>query len=403
METARLRLPLYLSDKTVSLQWAVIVLVCLLHVPIAWKASRKNDVSQHVWQAHAWLNGKMDIPVHQYDVAVYQGKNYVAYPPLPAVLLLLPVALIGANDLATVPVSVVATCFAVLFFLRILQALQIGLRDSLWLTAAFFGGTAYFFVMLTGHYVYGLSHVVCTAFLLGGLNEFFGKRRMWLMAAFFGAAFLCRQMTIFYGLFVLIAAYEYAEGHRLRAAISYGSVSLIFITAYLTVNYLRFDNPFDTGYGHIPYEGMLGERVRQYGLFSLQYVPFNLYHLLLKGHDVVFTGADGLKAQGMDLFGTSLTAASPFLLAGFYQRLPRLQMAGVLTVTLLITALLLCYHNNGWHQVNAQRFTLDFLPLLMLPVISAWHHFPRKIFKALIAYSTIVNLFTLLFHYATRS
>ncbi|WP_448518562.1 hypothetical protein [Rhodoflexus sp.] len=381
----------------------LLLFILMAHLPVAWRAHHTADINMHVLQAEAWLNGRMDIPFYQHDMAIYQERFYVVYPPIPALLLLPMVAVVGVSNVTAVVLAALALYLAMIWFDRLATALGADSSSRQWLTVAFFAGTAVPQMVLTTHNVIALSHIVCVAFLLGGLQEFFGKQRVWLVACYFGAAFLCRQLTAFYGLFVLLALFSSADRQWFRTALTYAAVSLPFIAVYLLCNYARFGNPLDTGYQYLKYVGILGERVQQHGVFSFHYMPFNFYYLFLKGHDVVFGGADGMQPQGMDLFGTSLTVASPFLFAAFYQRLPRMQLIAALTAVSIITFLLLGYHNNGWHQVNTQRFTLDFLPLLMILVISGWHRIPAKIAKALVVYAVVLNIGSIVFHYITRS
>ena len=69
-----------------------------------------------------------------------------------------------------------------------------------------------------------------------------------------------------------------------------------------------------------------------------------------------------------DGLGASRRGPGPFVRAAFCARRDRLVWAAwaVVALTAFVT---LFYYNNGWVQFNAQRFTLDFWPVLLIPLI----------------------------------
>ncbi len=67
----------------------------------------------------------------------------------------------------------------------------------------------------------------------------------------------------------------------------------------------------------------------------------------------------------MDRFGTSLLAASPFVLIALLAPLRREVVVGWLTITIII-GLTITYHSNGFSQINVQRYTLDWLPIVFM-------------------------------------
>jgi hypothetical protein len=52
---------------------------------------------------------------------------------------------------------------------------------------------------------------------------------------------------------------------------------------------------------------------------------------------------------------------------------------------------MLLYYNNGWVQHNAQRFTLDFLPVVMVLVMTAAPRVPRGVLRGLVWYALAWN------------
>src|SRR5262249_51227415 len=112
---------------------------------------------------------------------------------------------------------------------------------------------------------------------------------------------------------------------------------------------------------------------------------------------LAFGSPDALGDVATDQFGTSLTFASPFLAAAFWARWRRPLLLGAWLSTAATLAVLLVYFNNGFVQVNFQRYTLDALPVLMLLVALGARRFPsRTLWIGLVVYSVCLNLLTLL-------
>jgi hypothetical protein len=62
---------------------------------------------------------------------------------------------------------------------------------------------------------------------------------------------------------------------------------------------------------------------------------------------------------------------------------------------------LLFYHTNGWRQVNAYRYTLDFLPVLVLLIALGTNRIKPTIWKTAIAYSIGLNIIAIgIYHFA---
>jgi hypothetical protein len=56
---------------------------------------------------------------------------------------------------------------------------------------------------------------------------------------------------------------------------------------------------------------------------------------------------------------------------------------------------MLHYYNNGWVQLNAQRFSLDFLPVLWVLMALGTRHVEARWWKGLVAWSIGLNVLVL--------
>lgn len=337
------------------------------------------------------------------DLIYFENNYYLPYPPFPSIILLPFVSLLGASHVNTVFIAIIMACISLYLMYKIFLRLEIVKDYFNWLMLAVFFGTGYWFAIFTSHHVYAFAQITSFLFQLLVIHELLGKRRWWLAGIYIGCAFLSRQFTIFYIFFALgymLHLHRSQEGNInvrdfFALCLSTGS----FVALYLVYNDMRFGNAFDTGYSYIMYIGVLGERVNEYGVFSVKYFLFNLYSVLIKGFNIEFDGKTYLNIRDMDLWGTSLLAASPFLIASVKAKWPKiLKVSAWVTIILILTGQLF-YHNNGFHQINTSRFTLDFLPLLIVLTALGAKHIPRWLFKGMIGYAIILNVISFLIHY----
>jgi hypothetical protein len=365
-----------------------------------------NDGSNNPYTlfAEALLHGQLSLPhMNSYgDMIFYHNTYYLPYPPLPSLILLPFVALLGASHVNTVAIATVMACISLYQIHKILLKLNVQQEYHNWMVAALIFGTGYWYALFTSHHVYAFAHVTSFMFQLLLINEVMGKRRWWLAGLYIGCSFFTRQFTLFYVVFALGYMLYLHQTGKEKMALKY-LVSLclpigLFIGVYLWYNYVRFGNAFTTGYDHILFIGVLKERVNEYGVFNVRYFLFNLYSFLIKGFNIEFQGKDYLSIKDMDLWGTSLLAASPFFIASLKAEWSKtLKIASWLTVVFILAGQLF-YHNNGFHQINTSRFALDFLPLLFVLTACGVNHIPKWLFKGMVLYAILLNLISFIIH-----
>src|SRR5262245_14681365 len=99
----------------------------------------------HLHQATSLLHGHLTISEKLWDAAVYRGRYYVPFPPLPSFLLVPLVALLGASPAAVVILACGVTTASILTMLRLLTLVGLEHPDDRWLAIGFFLGTGYWF------------------------------------------------------------------------------------------------------------------------------------------------------------------------------------------------------------------------------------------------------------------
>lgn len=336
--------------------------------------------------AESFLHGRLHLPTPpgQHDLTPYEGRWYVPFPPLPAVLMLPSVAWLGLDRLSTVWFSVVvgALNVALVAWTLGLAARRgwIGLRPGgqLWLVALFALGTAHWQLAPDGA-VWFVSQVCTFTFAALAVVCAMASPSPWpagiaLAAALWGRPNILLLWPLLAGLALLHdGGRAWASGVRtldwgrirgwmLRSGVPVG----LSILGLMTYNYARFDNPLDFGYKRQNVDTSLLGDLHGKGQFSTEHVLRNLRVMLFAAPR---WPAGGLPVP--DDRGMSLLLTMPALL--YLVRLRRsdlLVRSAALSLALLLIPLV-TYYNTGWRQFG-YRFSLDFmLPLLLLLAAAA--------------------------------
>lgn len=369
--------------------------------------------------ADAFLHGRFTSPsCFDSDCALFMEKIYVIFPPVPALAALPLVALFGPNASGFVLISGLMLLITGWAWWKIAGRLGLERDARIWATAAFLFGTPAIYVCLRGDAVWffaqavGLALVSCA--ILAALD-----RRLVLAGALIGLAFLSRQMALFLAPFLF--ALSRPKGEKLIAfdrdtifdALKLGLPVLAAIGAYCLYNWARFGAPLETGYAYIADypdaadRNFITWRILDIGLFSKDYLVFNLAHMFLQGFHIEFAGKYMTELVRMDPNGTAIIAASPFLLYAFYMK-PDMRMLAGLPVIAVVCGITLFYHSNGFSQHNVQRYALDWLPVLyvlLLPALAGATETVAerlKPFKLLATYAIALNVVAFVVVAATK-
>ncbi len=343
-------------------------------------------------QAEAWLSGRLDLgaapPAHARgnDFALYEGRWYVVFPPLPAVLLVPWVAIAGDAD--RVPDGLLflglagigpAALFLALERLRQTGRGGDGAGSSFALALLFAFGTVYFFTSLQGTVWYA-AHVVGVALAALYLLWSLDAAHPWLAGVALGLGFLTRApLLLAFPLFVaealrvsdagarddvrpVTAWRRWRRGAPARALPRLAAFSAPIVAAVaITMVYdaARFGDPFDPGYRHlvIAWRG----RIEEWGLFHYHFLGRNLAVMLASLPWIPAPGSGApLQISG---HGLALWVTSPFL---FWLACPRAtghQWRSLWLTVILVALPSLFYQNSGWVQFG-YRFSNDYAVFL---------------------------------------
>lgn len=319
----------------------------------------------HVYVADAWLHGRTWVqgyPPHYHDWMTIDGKVYSPFGPTPAIVLVPFVWWWGTAVNMNLFSMAVAGLNAALCWLLLLDA-RVGPRRAALGTLAFAFGTVNWYAAIIGT-TWFLSHLCVELFLLLSLREIFGRGRSILAGAAFGFAVLARVNIAIAApgaLLLLIDRHATRPGLRaffgleaFRRAFLFGVGLGAVLALELALNYARFGNPFDTGYGAVA-QVYIGNRT--YGWYDWHYLPRHLYVSMFKGWEWV----DEFPFLKPSPEGLSIILTSPVLLYAFAAPW-RERTVRLLWFTVALTAAALFpYFYQGWVQFG-YRYLLDALP-----------------------------------------
>jgi hypothetical protein len=372
--------------------------------------------------AQSFLHGRVDLvhPLATKDLTLFNGKYYVSFPPLGALLMTPLVAMRGLQEFNILLFNIVFASLGVTLMFLTLEAMRArGLSQLPWwghaALALFLGfGTAQYSMALRG-LVNFTSQILTTTFLALALWVVMSLRRNFQVNALLAGsalalAMLARPNVIF--VWIALAALQLQflyddEKFRIKYFLQWSALSLIPIFAAIAglfwYNQIRFGSPFDFGYEYMLVSKVLIHDLKTYGQFHPYFILKNLRDNFLRlpywdenCHMLTFFPN-----------GTSIFLTSPLLLYSIIKKLRSLSanhqspitnyqwISGAWLSVGIIALLHALYYNSGAVQVG-YRFSLDFMPVIVMLLAFA---FKKKISitaLVLIALSIFVNYFGVL-------
>lgn len=368
--------------------------------------------------AESWLEGRLHLggPPPAYagnnDFAWFQGRHYVVFPPVPALLVAPFVAISGTAEgfrdgLFFLLLSGVgpAVLFLALEKLRRVRESQRSERDNIALALLFAFGSVYFFTAVQGT-VWFAAHVIAVGFAAAYLRFSIRGERPLLAGLALGLGFATRTPLLFATpLFIAEAVRAAALGsapcpwrdptgyarsidrRALAKSLSWFLLPIVLISLALCLhNQARFGDPFEFGYRYLTV--VWQERIEKWGLFS--------YHYLARNLGVILTSLPWLPAEPgvpfkVNHHGLALWVTTPLYVLLLWPK-RRVPSQTALWVSVLGAALpSLFYQNTGWVQFG-YRFSNDYAVFLFaLFALSGWSL--RRGVLALASWALIVNTF----------
>ncbi len=377
--------------------WGASIVVAVVHLLIPLFQHTRPD--QFIFLARSFSYGRLDVddmPLIFPDYVLWQGHTYLPPGPFPAILLIPLLPLIDAG-LQPGWVSVFFTTANALLLSQILRRIAVAEDNRKWTLLLFFGGTVYFGVAITIISWY-LAHIITTFCLLLAIYEALTKNRPLFVGLVLGLAAMTRLSAIFslpFFLWMTVDAQTSTSSRDRITKLSKLALGLFFpLILLFAYNYARFGTVLETGYGIDVVGSNIYEQARSHGLFSLVHIPKNLFVLLLQG-PLPYPSLDSPILEFPYLqpspWGMGVLIASPALVYAFVATLnDRLVKACWLGIGFVLIPLL-THYATGWVQFG-YRYSLDFMPFLILVSARGFRTPASQLMRVLIVTSVLVNL-----------
>jgi hypothetical protein len=402
---------------------------------------RQSAAPQFVYQAHAWLDGRLDLDPEVLpnieDWACVKAGNggtpvrcevlpgapgnkpdlrhsppaahwYSSFPWFPA-LVMVPFVAVNGYQFNDTSFNVFVAALAVALFFSLLRLLSQESKRADWENLTIAGilcvGSLFFYCSIRGE-VWFSALTMGVALTCLYARFAIGARRPFWAGLFFSMAVLTRPPLLFAGLFFLLEAVcpgpsrleqirklasEWKPAAKKVALFALGAMPLAVLAG--AYNKYRFGSFGEFGHKFL-YFNRVNVDIDKYGLFDVHYLARNLDSAFLKFPDFHMNPW----RLAYDPNGMSLLVTLPIIVFLLVPKIrPRLHWPLWLTVVAVALPGLF-YQNNGYMQFGF-RFSVDYTPyLLLIFAIGGWSLKNRWVMAA-IALSVLVNLWgALAFH-----
>lgn len=349
----------------------LVVMVATTAIYMFTSSRAPQPLDYFVRLADAFLHGRIyltEAPAWLNELIPRNGVWYVAYPPMPAILLIPFVAAFGSGFHQQIASCVFGGIVAGLAWL-VFGRFALTPRVRLGLTVAFGFGTVLWYVAETGS-VWYVSHVVAVMFSMAAILLALERRWPLVVGLLLGCATLARLPVGLTAPFFLamIAGISWPPRMPDRQVWTRASMRVVAFALglaipgllYLLYNLARWGTLVDQSYVLIP--GVLQDPIyAKHGILALEYIPRHLFAIFLRSWNYV----DDPPFLQPSLWGLSLFLTTPLLLWLGRARLhdPRVGWAAIGTGLALVP--IITHGNVGLSQFG-YRFSLDVQPLLFV-------------------------------------
>ena len=338
-----------------------------------------NPYRSFALQADAWLNGRLDLEngadYTYLELAIYNGKYFVSFPPFPSYVLL-PIVFFTGINAPDGYVNLIFSLVGIIYAYKLGKAL-LGedKKDAAFILAllAYIGSNTMYFISTSWVWFFAQN----LSFTLSIMALYYAVKGMpgWSLA-FWACAVGCRPFQVlFLPVMVLLLVRcwkdneaEYSFFNKIKKEWYKGIPCAVIALSYCILNYARFGNITEFGHNYLP------EFTREEnGQFSFAYLAGNLKNMFRL--PVSAEGSDALNFYNCD--GVAFWLVNPIfvlLIITVIYRICKVRNRDTLISVLVIATVcvhivLLCMHRTlgGWHFGN--RYTCDAIPLALTGIL----------------------------------
>ncbi|MDD5017001.1 MAG: hypothetical protein PHO15_02735 [Eubacteriales bacterium] len=259
---------------------AVVIVYMILYRVLCQDILSHSIYDSYTRQAEMWWQGSLSLPenISWLEIAVYNGRYFISFPPFPTVVQFLLYPVFGINT----PDNLINTMFALGAFVLIYRLLMrrgySGLYASL-LALLMTVGSNLLYLSLTGWVWFSAQ---TQGFFLSALCVYLivsKKKIAWYFSFLcLGFAFACRPFQIVYAPLLLYLLYKNTDEGKgfwrtLMGCVKYVLPLVAVGICVAAYNAARFDSIFEFGHTYLP-------EFQNDPQFSLAYIPQNFLEIL---------------------------------------------------------------------------------------------------------------------------
>jgi hypothetical protein len=347
------------------------LLICctllLIHVLQGSSPFAPSPYNSYRLQAMQWRKGKiaLDEDVPHLELAVYNGKYYVSFPPVPAVPIYFLSFVFGSNVPDTLLIQLYAI-FACLLLHKMLMKKTSPIKAALW--AFLFCFASSLLPLLQNGGVWYQAQVLAFLFTVWSIERMDGDSpaaSLFLYALSVG----CRPFNALYGPLIMLIYIIKQKNIKIsiKKLLPGICLGLLVAGAYALYNYMRFGDIFEFGHSYLPEFSTQGGTQ-----FSVRHLAQNIQRFVFGLPLKTTNGHIALK-----IFGFSLFLANPLILCMLIWLMYDIKAQKINAAKILIVLfcsvhifLFLLHRTGGGYQYGARYFA-DCLPYCFLYALKA--------------------------------
>ncbi len=364
------------ASKNTDLSSFLVIALCILCVYwVVWAFTgmwpwTKNHYNSYTLQACRWLGGHLDLGQNysHLEIAQYQGKFYVSFPPFPSYVML-PFAILFSENTPDGWIALAVSLVGAFYVFRLMRQFQKSESSAIFWTLFVTVCSNLLFVATNG-WVWFFAQNLC--FMLSVMSIYYGvQKNGYLCLAFWAMSVGCRPLNALYGVVLLLLLYQNVKADNptlsffgiLKKHWKWAIAPCVIAASYMLLNYLRFGNILEFGHNYLPEFTQA-----QNGQFHPDYIKENfprLWKLPPMG--------EGGKVQFPKFNGMAFYLATPvffscliYTVAAFFQKKKQNPLVWVVYATVVLHFLCLTAHKTMGGFQFGNRYPLDALPYALL-------------------------------------
>lgn len=369
--------------------WLVIILFTISLIIFSVTSAGNTAFNHFTLLADSFLHGKIYIEGNMpwlEKIPIDENKFFVANPPIPAIVSMIPVAIFG-KGLPQQYISFVLGAITIIITFLISLKIKNDLNLAIWSVILVGFGSINWYLITIGSTWY-LAQICAELFILLAIYSQLKNKNSLITGLFIGFAYFSRIPTILLlPFFLLNLPKPYLKNIFL---IGFGILPSVFLN--FLYNYTRFGVIWDIGYTLIP--GVSSEPWYEHGIINPIYIKEHLKIILA----TIPSFSNEFPYFKPTLFGYAIWLTTPAFIFSIKNKFSKKIVWSSWLSIILVSILIFSHGSTGFSQFG-YRFAVDFYPILFYLTIRGVSNScgPRLYHWLFLAVGVLINFWGVLF------